>query len=227
MNGCPPVADARPQRALRPWTQGDAARARLFAAFAFSCLLHGALVFLPYLGRGSYEAQTAAAARSSAPPAMHATLAPGGERVYSAPERPLQSAAAAESAAAGRSAPVPAAAPTHRTDGLGLLPLPAPAFYTTDELSKRPQPLASAELDAPEIRPIVASGKLVLTLLINEAGIVVDVLVDETELPEVFSRTAVAAFKALRFQPGERNGRPVGTLMRIEVDYADGRARNF
>lgn len=107
--------------------------------------------------------------------------------------------------------------------GIGLLPIPAPTYYTTDQLTKRPQPTAEAELDTPEIGPVFASGTIILKLWISELGDVISVDVEKTDLPEIFSRTAVAAFRNLRFVPGEINGQPVGTMMRIEVTYDDGR----
>lgn len=110
-----------------------------------------------------------------------------------------------------------------RTEGIGLLPIPAPTYYTTDQLTKRPQPTAEAELDTPEIWPILASGTIVLKLWISELGDVIAVDVEKTDLPETFSSTAVAAFRRLRFTPGEIDGRPVGTMMRIEVTYDDSR----
>jgi TonB family protein len=110
-----------------------------------------------------------------------------------------------------------------RAVGIGLLPIPAPTYYTTDQLTKRPQPIAAAELDAPETRPIIASGTIVLKIWISERGDVISVDVEKTDLPEIFSRTAVAAFGKLRFVPGEINGQPVGTMMKIEVTYDDGR----
>lgn len=110
-----------------------------------------------------------------------------------------------------------------RAVGIGLLPIPAPTYYTTDQLTKRPQPIAAAELDAPEIKPIVASGTIILKLWINELGNVISVDVEKTDLPEIFSRAAVAAFEHLHFVPGELNGQRVGTMMRIEITYDDGR----
>jgi len=110
----------------------------------------------------------------------------------------------------------------HRTEGIVLLPIPAPTYYTTDQLTKHPQPTGEAELDTPEIRPILASGTIVLKLWISELGDVIAVDVEKTDLPEIFSRTAVAAFRNLRFVAGEINGLPVGTMMRIEVTYGDG-----
>ena len=222
----PPAAACLPRR--RAWSDdGAAALARLLAALALSCLLHAAAVFLPYLGRSAAAMQSALSARQEPPRVIDATLASAGERDNR--DSPADSAPRAESpahaSATDRAALVPQPAARQRAAGVNLLPLPAPVYYTTDELSKRPQPLALADLDAPQIRPIVASGKIVLKLWINEFGVVADVAVEKTELPEIFSRTAVAAFKGLRFEPGERNGQPVGTVMRFEVSYDDGRGK--
>jgi len=113
--------------------------------------------------------------------------------------------------------------PQDPTEGADLLPVPGAPYYTTQDLTVRPQPLEEGVLDPPEIAPIVASGKIILTLWINELGEVADVLVENTELSEAITKTAVAAFQKMRFTPGEVKGRKVGTIMRIEVSYDDSR----
>lgn len=229
MNGQPMPAAAAP-RLLRqtPWSDDEAAAPlRLLAALALSSLLHAALVFLPYLGESTRESRFALAGRQRPPKVINATLAPAGEHKYSDANVPARTEAVPDLSAADRPADAAQPASRHRAANADLLPLPAPVYYTTDQLTKRPQPLGIADLDAPETRPIVVSGKMVLKLWINEFGVVADVTVEKNELPEVFSRTAVAAFKGLRFVPGERNGQPVSTVMRIEVTYDDGRVRAF
>ena len=96
-------------------------------------------------------------------------------------------------------------------------------YYTPEQLTKRPQPLAKADLDPPDIKPILASGRLILKLWINARGRVARVDVESSSLPEKFTRTAVEAFEELRFEPGERDGQAVGSVLKIEVDYEDGR----
>jgi len=108
--------------------------------------------------------------------------------------------------------------------GAGLLPLQSLAYYTPDQLSKRPQPLAKAELDPPDLNPIVASGKLVLKLWIDNGGKVTRIEIESNDLPPKFVGTALRAFERLRFVPGEREGRAVGTVLNIEVVYEDGRS---
>jgi TonB family protein len=201
----------------------DRAALRLLAALALSCLLHGAVILLPYLGLSSPETRLARKGRQNPPHVINATLAPAGEHEFSAVNVPAATTSVPEPSAPDRPADEERPGTQQRAEGAGLLPLPAPAYYTTDQLTKRPQPVVNAELDVAEIRPFVVSGKMILKLWINEFGAVADVTVETTELPEVFSRTAVAAFKGMRFVPGERNGQPVGTVMRIEVSYDDGR----
>ncbi|MDD5247663.1 MAG: TonB family protein [Rhodocyclaceae bacterium] len=195
---------------------------RLLAALAMSCGMHATVMFLPYLGGGS--PQPAAEARPAPPPALTATLIAVRSQVASARVLPPATAptappapAAHEAASAGQPAPESGA-------GLDILPLPAPTYYTTDQLTKRPQPLNLADLDTPETKAVVASGKLVLKLWIDDRGQVADAVVERSDLPENFSRAAVAAFKNSRFAPGERGGLRVGTVMRIEVSYDDSRA---
>ncbi len=210
-------------RRLTPWADPDSAALRLLAALTFSCLLHGAVVFLPFLGQSAAEMRLALKGKQSPPRVINATLELVGEHKYSVMNVPVATPIVPDPSAPDRAADEERPPTQQRAEGAGLLPLPAPAYYTTDQLTKRPQPVTAADLDAEAIRPILASGKMILKLWINEFGVVAGVVVESTELPEAFSRTAVAAFSSLRFVPGERNGQPVGTVMRIEVTYDDGR----
>jgi TonB family protein len=185
---------------------------RLCAALLVSCLLHAAFAFMPYLG----------ASKTGFRPAQPGRTQPGPSRVLSVrvitetePAAPV-----ADSAAAGAGAAEPPL--QDRTRGIDLLPIPAPTYYSADQLTKRPQPSSAPRLDVPEMGPIFASGKVILKLWINEFGNVISVDVEKSEMPEAVSASAAAAFAKLRFVPGEINGRPVGSMMRIEVTYDDG-----
>ncbi len=218
-----PSPASRFRRSTSWAADADAAARRLLAALVLSCLLHGAIVFLPFLGESAIETRLALEGKQIPPHVINATLALAGEYKFSAVNVPAAARKDPDLSAPDRPADEERPRTQQRAGGAGLLPLPAPAYYTTDQLTKRPQPVAAADLDAVEIRPIVVSGKMILKLWINEFGVVADVLVETTELPGAFSRTAVAAFRGLRFVPGERNGQPVGAVMRIEVTYDDGR----
>jgi TonB family protein len=198
-------------------------RKRLYASLLISCLLHAALIFLPYLGASTSVSRPAVRGGQNPAPAraLNATLA--------LEQAPAVTAAAVSSeggsiadASAHRIADEEPRPAMERALGIGLLPIPAPTYYTTDQLTKRVQPISAPELDGPELGPIFASGTVILKLWINELGDVVSVDVEKTDLPEAYSRTAAAAFKNLHFVPGEVNGRPVATMIRIEVSYDDG-----
>jgi hypothetical protein len=219
MNGqIPPVVRAfGPFGTLRSVLRPDLYSKRLFLALAASGLAHAAVIFLPYFGASTADFRAAvpgqAAARSvsvrlileSGP----AAPAPGSVAVAASTPEPPASRPAEE-------APRPA---PDRGLGSDLLPVPAPAFYTTNQLTKRPRPTSEPKLDVPELGPVFPQGKVILKVWISELGQVVSVGVEESDLPETVSATAVAAFGKLRFVPGEINGRRVGVMMKIEVTY--------
>ncbi len=198
-----------------PVTRGNTTR--LIAALLASCLVHAAAVVLPYLGSNSRESGQKSLRTLSA------TLTSMAKTSASAPHRSAQDRNPQETARSANIAPDTPQEPRPRRDGVDLLPVPAPLYYTTDQLTKHPQPLSEAALDTPEVTPIIASGKLILKLWISNQGEVVEVEVEKSELPEAFSRAAIRAFRQLRFAAGERHGLPVGSVMRIEVSYVDGR----
>ena len=116
--------------------------------------------------------------------------------------------------------------PRPRTDGRrgsDVLPIPAPAYYTSDQLTKAPRPISQPKLDVPRSIARSVSGRVVLRLWIDELGNVASVEVESSDLPETVSGTAAAAFGKLHFVPGEIDGQRVRTLMRIEVAYVNGK----
>ena len=206
--------------------------ARLLAAIMVSCLLHAAVALVPYAGASRSAYQPARGGKKPEPSRpLNATLVAVEQRSFPAAELASDAQSLTHSPAESPPAdspgermldeePRPA---QDRTLGSDLFPLPAPRYYSTDQLTKRPQPIGAADLDTPEIRPILASGTIILKLWISSLGIVSSVDVEKSDLPEHFLKVAVEAFAQLRFVPGELNGQPVGTMMRIEVTYDDGR----
>lgn len=105
----------------------------------------------------------------------------------------------------------------------GALPASAVQFYPVEQLDQKPRLLETRELDDAEVQSIVASGLLRLRLWIGVTGRVVEVEVEHSDLPEMLVRSAVTAFTGMRFVPGQRAGQVVGSVLRIEVRYDDGR----
>lgn len=201
----------------------DAYSRRFLGAVAASALLHLAVVLAPYLG------MTAAVSRPdirSGTPAgrtrtLTATLAPASEPAPAGIADPATGTSAAGAPAVATPDPEPPPAPSP-TKGIDLLPIPAPAYYTSDQLTRRPQPVTPPKLDlSPQLAPSFASGKVILKLWINELGAVTSVDVEQSDVPEAVSAFAAAAWAKQRFVPGERDGRPVGAMIRIEVTYDD------
>jgi len=97
--------------------------------------------------------------------------------------------------------------------------LPIAGYYPSSELTDPPEPLG--EVNPPDLGeyPETEPGKIVLTLWISDSGNVVYVLRESSTLPEGISNIIVGGFEQLRFKPGEINGRQVGAVLRIEIDY--------
>lgn len=107
-------------------------------------------------------------------------------------------------------------------EGGGLFLAPD-VYYPISDLTAPPRALGDVELDPYELTSVVASGKIILILWINEHGAVVNVVVQQSDLPDDFSQVATKAFEQLRFVPGELSGQKVGAMMRVEVRYDDDR----
>lgn len=193
---------------------------RLLAALMTSCLLHAAAIAMPYFGAST------TVARPAAPRPGHARVLQVRLVLESEPAKTAGQSAAGASpeAQARRAAEENARAAAELALGTDLLPIVAPAYYTTDQLTQRPRPISQPRLLAPEMGPSIPSGRVIVKLWINERGKVASAEVEKSELPEAISASAAAAFGNVRFEPGQLNGRPVGAMMRIEVIYFDGAA---
>jgi TonB family protein len=207
------------------WATGKSAeQSRLLAALLASCLLHLAVLILPLLGERNPEYRLALKGGQKMPYFLNATLVRQGAHRFSAETLRAEGENVPHASIPNRADGDQLQPEQPGASGAGLLPISSLAYYTPDQLTKRPQPVAKAELDPPDIKAIVASGRLVLKLWINHRGRVARVEVEASDLPEKFMRTAVEAFEKLRFIPGERDGQAVGTVLTIEVNYEDGRA---
>jgi len=226
MSGRFPTSDRNYATSAAGWLAARgkrAERARLLAALALSCLLHALVLILPSLGEREPEFRFAIKGTQRGPYVLNATLVLQGAHRFSGIPVPAEGESVPHSSAAGRASAEQLRAEDPGASGSGLLPVPGLAFYTTDQLTKRPQPLGRADLDPPELEPIVGSGAIVLRLWIDDRGKAARVEVLSSTLPRMFTRATVAGFERLRFTPGERDGRPVGTVLTIEVSYDDNR----
>ena len=94
---------------------------------------------------------------------------------------------------------------------------PVRFFYPADQLSVRPIPLS--EIESPDFDMPMQDRRasVVIDVSISEVGEVVSVQQVMSGLPETYTESLVAAFRRLRFRPGEINGLRVGALLRVEL----------
>jgi TonB family protein len=197
---------------------------RLYAALMLSCLLHAALILLPYSGASTTVSRPAARGAQKPGPVrvLDVRLGQASGSAATAAGKPATQTRAAVPPARPKASEEPPPA-LNRPRGIDLLPIPAPTYYTTDQLTKPPRPTSQPELDVRREIARAVSGKVILKLWIDEQGKVDSVEVESSNLPEALSGTTAAAFGNLHFVPGEIEGRRVRTLMRIEVVYVDGK----
>lgn len=109
-------------------------------------------------------------------------------------------------------APRQAASPgeTPRTPSSGYMP--------SGRLTRAPHALTDIDLNADDISHTGFAGEVVLTLLIEPDGSVADVLVPTDDADAAaFAELVAARFRSARFSPGEIDGRPVRSELRIKV----------
>ncbi|MEY2876057.1 MAG: hypothetical protein RLZZ373_3428 [Pseudomonadota bacterium] len=157
---------------------------------------------------------------------MHAEPAPrtaSAARVVppATPVRPVQPAWDPETlpptgAGPATAAQTPAAVPQDGPAGD-----PDATYLSRSQLTRAPAPQQSIDLLYPELAP---SGRFraVVTLFIDDRGVVQRVRIDEADdsgLPPLLEDATRQTFLRSAFAPGEVDGRPTRSRLRIEVEY--------
>ena len=168
---------------------------RLYAALFVSWLLHMTVLFASLLFAHSHEVDPASTEVTNV---LHARLSPANEGEISSPDRHPDGQKVAQ--------PNPSIEKKE-------------AFFPANQLTRRPRARGEVDLNIPEADMLTTSGTVVLKLWIDNLGKVVSAEVENTNLPEEFAAAVAIAFGAVRFEPGEIYGRPVGSVLRIEVSH--------
>ena len=114
----------------------------------------------------------------------------------------------------------PAASPS---GGIEVPFIRDPTYYSVKQLDVLPQPLTQARLDYPESAVSArVDGRVLVLLLIDEFGTVNDVSVLEAQPPGYFETAAIAAFRAVRFSPAQKQGHAVKSRISLQVKYLYG-----
>jgi protein TonB len=120
------------------------------------------------------------------------------------------------------SQPAVAPAPTPSV-GLEVPLIRDPTYYSSKQLDVFPQPLTPIRLDYPDSATNArVDGRVTILLLIDEFGIVNDVSVTEAKPEGYFEEATIAVFRAAKFSPAQRQGRPVKSRVTLQVKYLYG-----
>jgi len=93
-------------------------------------------------------------------------------------------------------------------------------YYTASEVDRAAFPLEPIELPYPPTPNGVAyAGTLVMEVFIDREGRVDAVKLLDATVPATYQDIALRAFRAARFGPALRHGRPVRSVKRIEVQF--------
>jgi protein TonB len=110
--------------------------------------------------------------------------------------------------------------PSTPSSGVEMALIRDPTFYPASQLDVYPQPLAPLQLPYPEGAVMErVEGSVLLLLLIDDFGMVSDVSVVDAQPAGYFEEAARAAFRAVRFSAGMRQGHPVKSRIQFRVRY--------
>lgn len=87
------------------------------------------------------------------------------------------------------------------------------------QLSIGPKPITAIVLETPAGEVIATRQTGVLSLFIDEEGRVQHIESGEPALSPALQEAARAAFKGAQFEPGQIDGRPVKSRLRIEASF--------
>jgi protein TonB len=148
---------------------------------------------------------------------------PEPDRVQPPPSRSrAKSPASHESVAEEYNRKGAAHAPLKRdeTEGLALQPAQsADTYYAAHDLDVYPVPRGPLKLDYPESAAQAVSGRVLVMLALNEAGIVDAVAIVKSEPQGYFEDAARGALGVARFFPAQKNGRAVKSRILVNVEF--------
>lgn len=96
-----------------------------------------------------------------------------------------------------------------------------PRYLPTAELDTRPQIMTQVHPEYPVELVSGTRGRVVLELYIAQDGTLDRLRVARAEPAGRFEASALKAFSGARFTPGMKKGKPVPSLIRIEVTYGN------
>lgn len=95
--------------------------------------------------------------------------------------------------------------------------LDIPHYFKQSEVTERVELLNNIDPDFPEASSLSRSGKLFLTLLINEWGTIDRIVVDGSDIEEASTRAVTLRFQKAVFRPALMHGKAVKSSISVEV----------
>ena len=107
--------------------------------------------------------------------------------------------------------------------GIELPLIRDPTYYPAKQLDIYPQPLTAIKLDYPDSAAAERiDGRVLMLLLIDEFGVVNEASVVEAHPEGYFEESTLSVFRAARFSPAQKLGRPVKSRVLLHVKYLYG-----
>lgn len=99
-------------------------------------------------------------------------------------------------------------------------PPPAPTYLPSYLLEASAKPLISLNELLTELDGSIGAGRMVFIVLINADGDIDEVLNESSTLEEAYVVPVKILLSKIRFQPGMKEGKPVKSSVRIEVNFS-------
>lgn len=125
-------------------------------------------------------------------------------------------------------APTSPPAPPPDSEAATNPPLPAPVstppaneryYYSGAELDVWPFAQGQIAIEPAALEGQQQGGKVTVNVWIDENGKVARVAVERNDLPPLYSQLAAQALSKALFMPGMKNGHPVDSRIRIEIEF--------
>ena len=197
--------------------------ARFGAALAASAAAHWLLLaapvtHLPWQGRAPIPDNAPMTVRLAPAlvPTQQLPVSPQPEELRT----PLLATAPAGGGERSLRAHSPSAAAQPGADAPARSPAPDPHYYPARDLDDYPRPLAPLRIGRPAR---TGAGEVRLELLIDERGVVRDVVFAGPAAPARVEEELRAALAATRFLPAQKNGRAVRSRIVLSISFAAAR----
>jgi protein TonB len=190
------------------------ARQRLAACLFLSAALHAVLAWLP-AERPGHAAPTPPTVLTVRLPSQSSTTTAATLSALS--ESSNEAPATSPPPPEAQPEPAPAPPPEPNQDAA---PQPAERhYYSESELDVWPFAQGHIDVEPAALAGLKEGGKVVVHVWINDSGKVERIGVERNALPPVYSQLAAEAMAKTVFMPAMKNGHPVDSRIRVEIEY--------